>query len=148
MINKEQLVKSALNIPPINELSAAEYNEKLLALAAEVDRIMLERKDINQLVGENNLEMMKNNHSNHARFIASILMNFDAETLVETILWVFRAYQNHGFNSNYWPAQLDVWIHVLNSKLTRESCEQILPLYNWMIINIPLFEKLKDQKSE
>ncbi len=147
MKSKEQLIESASEVIQPESGAALEYEIKILALIDGVNQLMLQRKDIVQLVGENNLEMMKNNHANHARFIASIMLNYDPEILVESILWVFRAYQSHGFSSNYWPAQLNVWLTVLENTLTPESFRQIQPLYQWMIVNIPMFELFKNQPA-
>jgi hypothetical protein len=117
-------------------------------LLSEMNAIMLKRADIKDLVGEENLLMMQDNHSNHIRFIASILKEFNPEVLVETILWVFRAYRSHGFSTNYWAAQLNTWIEVLKNQLSAESYLEINPLYNWMQINIPIFVKLSDDNLE
>ena len=106
---------------------------------------MESRSDLNLLIGENNFSMMKDNHANHVRFIHSILHNPNAEVLTETVLWVFRAYRNHGFSGSYWAAQLNAWIYILKNELSKESFEQIIPLYEWMQVNIPTFEKLSGQ---
>ena len=91
---------------------------------------------------------MQDNHANHVRFIASILKNNDADVLVETVLWVFRAYRSHGFSSNYWAAQLNTWMQILKTELSVETYKEVLPLYEWMQINIPIFVKVSDEKLE
>lgn len=107
---------------------------------------MLERPDLNDLIGENNTDMMKDNHANHVRFIASILKNHNSDVLVDTVLWVFRAYRSHGFTSNYWAAQLNAWIVIMKEVLTPESYREVYPYYEWMQINIPSFVLLSDEK--
>jgi hypothetical protein len=91
---------------------------------------------------------MKDNHSNHVRFIASILKNYNHDVLVDTVLWVFRAYRSHGFTTNYWAAQLNTWIIVIKEALTPESFVEVYPYYEWMQVNIPLFVKVSDEKLE
>ncbi len=91
---------------------------------------------------------MKDNHANHVRFIASILRNHNPEILVDTVLWVFRAYRSRGFSSNYWAAQLNTWIEIIKEELSTETYHQVFPLYEWMQLNIPTFVKLSDEKLE
>lgn len=92
--------------------------------------------------------MMKDNHANHARFMESVFTNPLAETLVDTILWVFRAYRSRKFGSTYWAAQLNTWIEIYKSELSEECFEAVYPFYNWMQINIPNFVKLSDEKLD
>ena len=78
-----------------------------------INEKMIGRRDIEILIGKTNIEMMKDNHANHVRFIASLLQNYNPEVFVVTVLWVFRAYRTHGFKSNYWAAQLNSFIEMI-----------------------------------
>jgi len=142
------LIQSAQNIPISNKKAVKEYNDRKDILIAEINKSMESRSDLKLLVGENNIEMMKDNHANHVRFIHSILNNPNAEVLTDTVLWVFRAYRSHGFSSNYWAAQLNAWIEILKNELSEQSFKQIYPLYEWMQVNIPAFEKLSDSSIQ
>ena len=44
------------------------------------------RTNINDFVGGKNISIMKDNHSNHARFIASLLKSYNSEVFVDTVL--------------------------------------------------------------
>lgn len=109
---------------------------------------MLARADLKELIGESNEAMMQDNHANHVRFIASILKNYNPEVLVDTILWVFRAYRSHRFTTNYWATQLNSWISIMKESLSSETYSEVYPLYEWMQVNIPLFVKLSDEKLD
>ena len=50
--------------------------------------------------------------------MSSLLATYSPEVLVNTVLWVFRAYRAHGFNLTYWPAQLDTWVVLLEKHLS------------------------------
>lgn len=147
-MNKAYLLQTCRELKGFSNKVSEEYFMKSEVLLSEMNAIMLKRADIKDLVGEENLLMMQDNHSNHIRFIASILKEFNPEVLVETILWVFRVYRSHGFSTNYWAAQLNTWIEVLKNQLSAESYLEINPLYNWMQINIPIFVKLSDDNLE
>lgn len=141
-MEKQQLIDSARSLGPFSSEVAEEYNSKAGKMIADLNAMMLQRSDIDRLVGANNLEMMKDNHANHARFIASILTHFNAEVLVDTIIWVFRAYVSHGFASAYWAAQLNAWMQIAEKELSEETFSEVLPLYRWMQTNIPAFDQL------
>ena len=98
-------------------------------------------------LGAENIEMMKDNHANHVRFIGSMLHAFNAEVLVETVLWVFRAYRSRGFRHTYWAAQLNGWVEILREELSPEAFDEVYPLYEWMQVNIPIFVRLNEDEA-
>ncbi len=147
-MNRELLIRSAEKIPPASAQAAEEYARKKELLAAKVNEIMMQRPDIPELAGEKNLEMMKDNHSNHARFVASILRYFQPDVLTDTVLWVFRSYGSRGFHQNYWAAQINAWIEVLRQELSPESFASVYPLYEWLSVNIPAFSNLSDMQFQ
>jgi len=143
-MTKDELLATAERLPLFSPEAAGEYLAKRERLAAEMNRIMGARPDLNDLIGEGNRAMMEDNHRNHARFIASLLGGFSPSVLVETVLWVFRAYRAHGFRLTYWPAQLDTWVEVLREELSPETFAQVYPLYHWMIVHQAAFVSLSD----
>jgi hypothetical protein len=148
-MEKGTLVKSASEISKVSEDSLNEYVDKMEMLAAKMNETMLARADILELIGgEKNITMMKDNHNNHLRFIASILQTPDSETLVDTVLWVFRAYMSRGFSSNYWAAQLNTWIQTLKENISEKAFTEIISIYNWMTVNIPSFTIAAEDKLE
>lgn len=145
-MDKKTLLTSAGNLKQVSASAYSEYNIKGDQLVAKMNELMFQRADLHLLIGDGNEEMMKDNHANHVRFIASVLKNYHPEVLVDTILWVFRAYRSHSFTTNYWAAQLNAWIIILKESLSVDTFNEIYPLYEWMQINIPLFVKLSDQQ--
>lgn len=147
-MDKNYLLETAQQLKQVSAKSSDEYNQKTGQLIDKINTLMLERQDIESLVGKSNLNMMKDNHANHVRFIASILKNHNPDVLVDTVLWVFRAYRSHNFKTNYWAAQLNTWLIILKENLSAESFTEIYPYYEWMQINIPIFVKVSDEKLE
>ncbi|NOU59787.1 hypothetical protein [Marinifilum caeruleilacunae] len=141
-MNKSDLISSANQIPKIGDKALEDYHKNADKLIARVNDLMTEQADLKTLIGDENLDMMKDNHKNHLDFMASLMANFNAQVLVETIIWVFKAYQNHGFNTKYWPVQLESWKKSLEEYLPLQSCKEIMPLYDWMHSNIQHFSKL------
>jgi hypothetical protein len=147
-MDKKFLLETAQQLQQVSDKTAEEYEQKADQLISKINKLMLERQDIENLVGKNNLNMMKDNHANHVRFISSMLKHHNPGVLVETVLWVFRAYRSHGFTTNYWAAQLNTWIQIYKADLSPKCYEEIYPLYEWMQINIPLFVKVSNQDLE
>lgn len=144
-MTKAQLIESAQSLIQPSPEASSEFSLKSELLATALNERFKKRKDLNQMIGEGNLDMMMDNHRNHIRFISSIFANYQPEVLVETVLWVFRAYRSHGFKLTYWPAQLDSWVEIFRNELSEQTFNEVYPFYNWMIINNPLFAALSDE---
>ena len=138
-MSKSTLITSASALHQPSAQVALEFEGKRELLAAEMNRLMIARSDLNLLIGEGNIAMMEDNHRNHAQFLSSVFLNFQPQILVETVLWVFRVYRSHGFHLTYWPAQLDQWVELFKTHLSPEAFEEIYPFYQWMIVNQPSF---------
>ncbi len=147
-MDRNYLLTTAGLISQVSNKAYDEYLQKSEQLVSQLNLLMLGREDINELIGEKNILMMQDNHSNHARFIASILKYYNPEVFVDTVLWVFRAYRSHGFTTNYWASQLNNWIWLLKQNLTENSYNEIYPYYEWMQINIPIFVNVSDSQLD
>lgn len=147
-MEKNYLLESLASIQQVSEATFLEYQNKSDRLQHRMNTLMMERADLVKLIGKNNISMMKDNHANHVLFIASILKNYNKEVLLDTVLWVFRAYRSHGFPSSYWAAQLNGWMVILKEELSEANYTEIFPYYEWMLVNIALFVKYSDEKLE
>lgn len=147
-MNRSNLIKSAQNLKQVDLKYSKEYSSKRSSLVNIINKKMCARPDVLEMVGKNNLEMMKDNHANHARFLESIFIQHSPETLVDTIIWVFRAYRSRNFSSTYWAAQINTWIEIYEKELSPDCFAAIYPYYNWMQINIPVFNKLAEENLE
>lgn len=143
-MTREELISEATRIPQPSPEAAREYEDRSEAMASELNRLMSGRKDLDRLIGDGNHDIMEENHRNHARFIGSLLSDFKPEVLVNTVLWVFRAYRAHGFRLAYWPAQLDNWVEVLRKTLSPAAFDAVYPVYRFMLIRQPDFAALTD----
>ncbi len=143
-MTKEHLLQSAYALPDVSPEVVAEYAEKQEKLAAGVDEIMLRQPKLNDLIGADNIDVMKTNHDHHGRFVASILEHPDPELLVDSVLWVFRAYRSHGFQPDYFQVQIGAWLDVMRKDLSSEAFAAVRPLYDWFLGNIPIFTEISD----
>ena len=148
-MEKETLIKRASQISKVSEDSLKEYVDKIEILAAKMNEVMLNRGDILELIGgEKNITIMKDNHNNHLRYIASIMETPDPESMVDTVLWVFRSYMSIGFSSSYWPVQISTWIPIIKENVSEKAFSEIFSTYDWFTVNIPYFATSADEKLE
>ncbi|PKP10023.1 MAG: hypothetical protein CVU09_08955 [Bacteroidetes bacterium HGW-Bacteroidetes-4] len=146
-MDKSYLIQSAGLLKQVSQSALLEFQMNTNKILGIMNQRMQQRKDLDALIGKDNLQMMFDNHANHLRFMSSMFKNYNANVMVETILWVFGAYQSHGFQSNYWAAQLNTWIEVLKSELTPGTFNEIYPFYEWMQVNIPHFTSLSNNSQ-
>ncbi len=81
-MNKLHLEKTAKALKQPSEKAAKEFIDKKELIAEEMNKIMSEREDVIKMVGENNVDMMEDNHRNHARFLASVFMDYEPDVLI------------------------------------------------------------------
>ncbi len=147
-MNIETLIRTANTLNQVSQTTADEYQQNFDIMLAEMNLAMTSRPDIHQLIGENNIVMMRDNHANHLRFMTSIFKSYSSDIFVSTVLWVFRAYRSHGFKTNYWAAQINCWLDVFKNKLSNQAYQEIYPYYEWIQINIPLLELISDEQLD
>jgi hypothetical protein len=144
MITKEQLIESAQLLQQPPKAAANEFEQAKDRLASILNERMIKRPDLAQLIGQGNQAMMEDNSRNMTLFMGSLFRLYVPETLVDTALWVFRAYRAHGFKVTYWPANLETYVEILREELTAETYAAIAPFFEWLIDNIPAFKELSD----
>ncbi len=138
-------LKTAKNIKAISEKALNEFIRNGEKIVAEVNNRMESRSDIVYLLGnESNIQIMRDNHNYHLKFVITIFQSPSPQVLVDTISWVFRSYRARGFHPAYWNAQIDCWIEVFKSLLTQETFNEIIPLYDWFNTSIPDFTRESD----
>ncbi len=133
MMSQEQLHADAATLIQADSTAAHAYGAQRNLLAEQITATLSKRDDLEHLIGPDNREMMENNHRNHAEYIHSILLCYDPQDFVTTILWVYRSYQAHGFSLSYWPVQINAWLNLLQNTFDETIFEQIAPFYRWIL---------------
>jgi hypothetical protein len=146
-MTKNDLLTLATHLQPPSAAAQTEFAQKRQELAAKVNRSMHDRPDLEKLVGVDGRAMSEDNNRNFSLFMESLFQEFRQEVLVDTALWVFRAYRSHGFQVIYWPANLDTWMETLRQELSPPSFTEVAPFYRWLITNIPAFTELTEAQS-
>jgi hypothetical protein len=141
---KEALLTTAQKLEPPAETAIREFENNWEKIAATGSCMLMARPDLEKLVGKGNEKMAEDNNRNFPRFMLSLFSEYHPAVFVETVLWVFRAYRSHGFQTTYWAANLNIWVDLLRKELSADAWKQIHPFYNWLIVNIPVFTAVTD----
>ncbi len=132
MKTTEDLIKSAGQLNRISEETVNAYSEKQKKIIDRTNDLMLNHKKIHLLTGENDESKMIINHTNHVRFMESIMRNFDSEVFINTILWVYRTYSKHGFDPKYWQIAFEKYDEAVKGILEEEAYAEISEYYSWL----------------
>ena len=65
-MTRDELLETAKVLPPFTTASAHEYSARREAIVMEINQLLLQRPDIHLMVGASNIDMMRDNHANHA----------------------------------------------------------------------------------
>ncbi|MEE4254589.1 MAG: cobalamin-dependent protein [Desulfuromusa sp.] len=133
MDNLSQFIAETNDLPPVSLLASTAYQEHLKEMSSAVDEIMSSRPDIHELIGQNPLQVMYDNHRHHGAFMATVFAIGNYSLLAKTLPWVYRAYHAHNFSYDYFPIELKTWLDTLETTLKKEDISAIQAVYQWMI---------------
>ena len=85
----------------VDDDSAERFVEATPMLVSSVNRLICSRDDIAKLIGGNDTSVVQTNHANHAHFMSSQFYLRSAQTVMQTIDWVYRSYRERGFSERY-----------------------------------------------
>lgn len=117
------------DLEPINPLAILEYEEKTALMLREVNTTMYEINKKHDLIGDNAIEVMYNNHANHASFILNVFKLNDYYMLKNTLPWVVESYCNRGFQPEYFTHQLNTWIKSIKVHIHPHHSQKIIRVY-------------------
>jgi len=137
-------------IPKVSLEAAEAYKSKMNLLVEKTNNILFVRDDLTELIGDNPINKMYNNHKNHANFIYNSLKLNDKKLFINSIIWVYRSYSSHGFSYDYFSVELKAWIKAVEENIEKAKAEEINNLYSWMLDNHHLFireSKIKESSK-
>jgi methanogenic corrinoid protein MtbC1 len=109
------------------------FHQSLGTLTDDVNRTLEARPDLAGLIGVDNLDLMRDNHANHASFMDNVFFLGNFKLLARIVPWVYRVYTARGFSLDYFPVELQAWADAIGNRLPSHLSEPILNVYAWMI---------------
>lgn len=110
-------------------------------LSAKITSRMLDEPDIDELVPESKLSMMRDNHVNHLRYMESLPCVYTPQSFVQTVIWAMSTYRGHGFAIGYWDKMLRHCLEVL-AEDAPETYAATAPFYEWILRNLDALDPL------
>lgn len=127
------LINSLDNICAASPDAAKAYEAAAGCLVDDVNDELEANPEISRLIGGNSLDLMRNNHDNHAAFMSTVFKIGSHELLARAIPWVYRAYHARGFSYDYFPVELTAWKRAVEKHLDHVHSSEINEIYDWMI---------------
>jgi methanogenic corrinoid protein MtbC1 len=144
----DSLVEDAGALALVPAAAAAEYDARRDAMAARVNAEFALRRDTQALIGGGPLEVMHENHANHAAFMATVFALGQQELLARTLPWVYRAYRGRGFSYDYFPIELAAWVRAVEECLPPGTTSEVVATYRWMMRRHDDIVRLAEAGSE
>lgn len=129
----ERIINEAKKLPAVSLEAARKYNEKKEILIGQVNEKLKNHPLIKEIIGQGSLELMFENHVNHANFMANVFRFNQLELLAKTIPWVYRSYKARGFSYDYFSVALQAWSEAVEEHLANEHVLMINSIYTWML---------------
>jgi methanogenic corrinoid protein MtbC1 len=136
----------ALPAVPLEETTA--YKNHREEIVREVDETLGNDPSINELIGNNPLRVMYDNHKNHAAFMATVFSIANYELMVRVVVWVYRAYHAHGFSFDYFPRALESWEKAVQKHVPDNPMKTVLSIYRWLRTHHDLWIALSKEIGE
>lgn len=131
-------------LPPIPSAACLAFHQMLGTLTDAVNSDLEGRKDLHGLIGPSNLELMRDNHRNHAAFMDNVFFLSNYKLLARVVPWVYRVYTARGFSLDYFPVELQAWMEAIRDRIPPLAARPILEVYSWMIQHHEAFAECRN----
>lgn len=139
-----------LDLYPIRDevsyVSANEYEKNIPIMIESVNSIMDSLNATENLIGDNPLSVMHENHKHHAKFMVNVFKLNDYQLLGNTIKWVLNSYISRGFKVEYFQKEIKIWMQVINKTLDSNSSSEIIKVYEWILSTLDHEENQNDNR--
>jgi len=126
------IFRSSKDIIFVSAIASEEYKMNQVALRRLVDGNIASFPKLYQIIGNNPLQIMYDNHYYHAALMSAILKLNNYELLARMFVWFYRAYRGQGFQYNYFAVDLHAWQKATDQVLTKDSAYEIKAVYQWL----------------
>jgi methanogenic corrinoid protein MtbC1 len=117
----------------VSKISADHYKANADNMLGEVNTAMHKKNQTYRFIGTNPRTIMENNHRNHVTFMGALFDTNDYGMLEKTLPWVLHTYLSKGFSISYFSHVLKTWMEIIEKTLTKEACNEIIPVYEYML---------------
>lgn len=113
--------------------SITAYMNKGSFLLDTVNESLKKHASIIELLGDNPISLMENNHLNHYKFMLNIIEYKQLDLLISTLPWVYHTYAKKGVSYDYFIIELNTWIEAITKHINQEDQAHLIKVYELMI---------------
>jgi len=129
----DEIIEDAKRLPLVPLGAIAACHEQRSLLTKYVDDTLSAEQSIHDLIGNNPMQIMYDNHKHHAAFMVTVFSLGNYELLARTVPWVYRAYSGLHFSHAYFVLELKAWMQALDQYIAPNLTEEIKSIYAWML---------------
>ncbi|SHE89603.1 cobalamin B12-binding domain-containing protein [Alkalibacter saccharofermentans] len=119
----------------IDKDSLKEFDSKSDQLIELMNKYMKDDNDRRNLIGNNSIDVMYDNHRHHVNFMKSVFVLRDSKMFNEIVEWAYFSYTSRGFDPIYFHTAIPMWIKTIKDTFSEATANQVIPYYN-EILNI------------
>ncbi|MFW5980916.1 MAG: hypothetical protein ACOCRB_02710, partial [Halanaerobiaceae bacterium] len=124
-----------------------DFNENKKSITQLVNDKLVNRKDIDELIGHNYLDKIFEYHEYHVQLMTQIFRTNNFTLLFNSIPRVYKKYKQLGFSYTYFQEDLKTWIPVNDNLLKPDNALSINEVYSSILENhynfVDLVQKIK-----
>ena len=117
----------------VTRQAARAYQLNVDRIALVINHTLSNDPDLASLIGDAPLNVMYDNHRNHASVIANVLQLNNYELLASILPWVYNAYVSRGFSFDYFPKVLAAGKKAIGELLPEEYNLELQAVYDWIL---------------
>lgn len=133
----------------IDEDSLKEFNSKSDQLIELMNKYMTDANNRKNLIGNNSIDVMYDNHKHHINFMKSIFVLRDSKMFNEIVEWAYFSYISRGFDQSYFYVAIPMWIKIIKEIYSEKTAGEVTPYYNEILSILPRIdlEKINTEKD-
>jgi len=129
----------------VSYAAAIEYENNLIPMLEAVNSTMKKLNSDENLIGNNPVSVMEENHLHHSKVMISVFKLNDYNLLKNTLNWVLSAYGARGFKDKYFRLEIEAWIKAIKEILDPHFSSEIIKIYEWMI---SILDSIKEENNK
>lgn len=145
--NVVSVFDQAETIEPVSTQAAAHYAAKQAEIVIREDQLLESVPNLSEILGGQPLEVMFENHRNHARFMANVFRFNHYRLMARIVVWVYRSYHARNFSFEYFRLALPRWQQAVGENLKQPEAADINRVYQWLIDHHDEFVELAQSQD-
>ncbi|HIJ80094.1 MAG TPA: cobalamin B12-binding domain-containing protein [Desulfuromonadales bacterium] len=129
----KECIADISHLPAVPPRSAELYSAAGRRMLEQVSRELMACPDIQDLIGDNPLQMVEMGLQQHYQIMQTILKLNSFDLLARMAPWIYRVFHSRGFSWDYFPLELKAFKNALLECSGDGYVRPIIAIYDWLI---------------